>query len=151
MSELIDELERDLKSAMLAGDKKLVSVLKGIKNAIQYAKVEKGAGSELSGETLMQILQKESKKRADAIEIYEQAGDSQRAEAEEYEKKVIDGYLPEPLEEEEIKNLAEQSIRELQASGPKDMGKVIASVREKSKGRADGSIVAKIVKEKLGL
>lgn len=151
MSELIDKLDRDLKSAMLAGDKKLVLVLKGIKNSIQYAKVEKGAGSELSDEALTQLLQKESKKRADAGRIYEQAGDPQRAEAEGYEKEVIDSYLPEPLNEEEIDKLAEQSIEELEASGPQDMGKVIASVREKSEGRADGSTIARIVKGRLGL
>ncbi|HEX5455872.1 MAG TPA: GatB/YqeY domain-containing protein [Candidatus Saccharimonadales bacterium] len=151
MSELIDKIDQDLKGAMLSGDKKLVLVLKGIKNSIQYAKVEKGMGSELSDEALMQILQKESKKRAEAIKIYEQAGDAGRAGAEEYEKTVIDGYLPEPLSEKEVEKLAEDSIKELGASGPQDMGKVIASVREKSDGRADGSTVARIVKGKLGL
>lgn len=151
MSELIDKLNQDLKTAMLAGDKKLVSVLKGIKNSIQYAKVEKGADVELSDEALMQILQKESKKRADAEKIYAQAGEPQRAEAEGYEKEVIDGYLPEPLGEEEVDKLAEDSINELGASGPKDMGRVIASVREKSEGRADGATIARIVKGKLGL
>ena len=131
--------------------RELVSVLKGVKNSIQYAKVDKGVGSELSEEALMLILQKESKKRSDAITIYEQAGDSQRAGAEEYEKGVIDGYLPEPLGQEEIEKLAEDTIGELGASGPQDMGRVIGSIREKSEGRADGSTVAKIVKEKLGL
>ena len=149
MSQLNDRLSQDLKQAMIAGDKRLVSVLKGLKNALQYASVAKSESSELTDEEGLKVLQKESKKRSDAIVLYRQAGDSRRAEDEEYEKKVIDKYLPEPLSKEGVLNLVEEVINQLGDTEQKNIGKVISEVQRKSKGRAEGALVAALVKERL--
>lgn len=147
MSNLTDKIEADLKQAMIAGDKKLVSVLRGAKSALQYARVD--AGSELSEETVVKVLQKESKKRADAISLYEKAGDNERADNEKYEKEVIDKYLPEQLSKEEITKLVDEVINTIGTVGQKDMGRIINEVRQKSNGQADGAMIAAIAKERL--
>lgn len=147
MSDLTDKLNADIKQAMLAGDKKLVSVLRGAKSAIQYAGV--AAGSEISEAEIIKVLQKESKKRNDAIELYAKAGDTERLENEKYEKEIIDKYLPEQMSREEVVKLVDEVLA---TSGPveqKDMGRIIGEVRQKSGGQADGAVIATVVKERL--
>ncbi|HEX5796943.1 MAG TPA: GatB/YqeY domain-containing protein [Candidatus Saccharimonadales bacterium] len=147
MNKLVDQINRDLKNAMLSGDSQLVSVLKGMKNAIQYAEVD--TGSKLSEEQIIKVLQKEAKKRVDAQKIYADAGDAKRAENEDYEKKIISNYLPEPLSREKVAELVDNAISEQVDVKLQDIGRIIAAVRQKSEGRADGSLIAQLVKEKL--
>ena len=147
MSNLIDKIEADLKQAMLGGDKKLVSVLRGAKSALQYAQV--AASADLSEEDIIKVLQKESKKRTDAVELYEKAGDNERASNEKYEKEVLDKYLPEQLSREEVTKLVDETINKIGTVEQKDMGRIIGEVRQASKGQADGAVIAAIVKERL--
>lgn len=149
MSNLKDRLAEDLKQAMLSGDKRLVSVLKGIKTALQYAEVAGGVGYKLSEEESIRILQKESKKRADAVTLYQNANDADRAENEKYEKEIIDTYLPKMMSKEEVGKLVEEVIQQLDDFGPQSMGKAIGLVKEKSGGRAEGALIAQMVKERL--
>lgn len=146
MGKLSDKLNTDLKQAMLSGDKMLVSTIKSLKSAIQYAQVAPGSGRELSEEDIQNVLKKESKKRADAIRFYEQAKDSARAEGEKSEKKIIDSYLPEPLSREQIAKMVDDVM-----AGQEDqnMGKIIGEVKKISNGQAEGSLIAEIVKERL--
>jgi uncharacterized protein len=149
MSKITDQLEADLKQAMIARDKELVSTLKGLKSSLQYATVDLGPGVELSEDQAMKILQKESKKRSDAADIYIKAGDSERTQKEQYEKKIIDAYLPELLSRDEVMKLVEEAVAENGGATQQNMGKIIAGVREKSGGLAEGSLIAQLVKEKI--
>lgn len=148
MGKLTDQLDADLKKAMLAGDKELVSVLRGMKSSLQYAKVD-GGGNELSEDEAVKILQKESKKRSDAADIYLKANDAGRAEKENYEKQIIDGYLPELLSDEEVARIVDEVIAEQGEANTQSMGKIIAEARQRSGGLAEGATIARLVKERI--
>lgn len=145
--ELAKKIDADLKTALLAGDKKLVDILRGVKSALGYAKVE--ARQDLDDQATMKVLQKEAKKRSDAVQIYEQAGEEDRASAERYEKEMIERYLPEMLDEDSINKLIDQVIASVPPLEQKNMGKIIGAVQKSSNGLADGSVIAKLVKERL--
>jgi uncharacterized protein YqeY len=147
MGKLNEKIDSDLKAAMLAGDKDKVSVIRGMKSSLQYARVD--AGGDLSEEDEIKTLQKESKKRADAIGIYINADDQNRAAKEKYEKEIIDSYLPELLSEEEVRKLVDEAVASQGEVTPQTMGKIIAEVRQRSGGLAEGSIVARLVKERM--
>lgn len=149
MSKLIEQIDTDLKQAMLSGDKPLVSVLRGIKSALQYAAVAGGAGTQLSESEILKVLQKESKKRADAIELYQKANDQHRQDQEQYEKNIIDNYLPAMLGEAEVIKLIDEAISSIGNLDQSNMGRIIGEVRQKSDGRADGGLIARLVKERL--
>lgn len=144
------QIDHDLKQAMLSGDKTLTTTLRGLRSAILYVEVAKGArDSGLPEEDLIDILSKEAKKRQESADMYTQGGSPERAEAEAAEKTVIEKYLPAQLSENEIGEIAAQIITELGASDISAMGQVIGKVKERTKGSADGAVIARIVKEKL--
>jgi uncharacterized protein YqeY len=145
-----DQLTRDLKAAMLSGDKQKAEVLKGLKNALQYESVgSKSQDKNLSEEVVQKVFTRESKKRHEAAEIYKNAGETTRADVELAEKKIIDGYLPEQLGEEDIKKAVKEEVVKLNASSTADMGKVIGAVRTRLGAQADGATIARLVKEAL--
>lgn len=144
------KIDQDLKTAMLAGDKALVSVLRGMKSAILYAEVSEGKREVgLEEGTLITLLQKESKKRQEAAALYEQGGNTEKQTSELYEKRVIDSYLPQALSEEEVSAVVEAVIEELGDVTQKDMGQIIGKVKARTAGAADGAIIAQLVKAKL--
>ncbi len=143
-------IEQDLKTALLSGDRITTETLRGVKSALLYFKVEKGKREEgLSEEDEISVLKKEAKKRTDSAELYLKGGREDKAEAELNEKKIIDQYLPAEMADEELIRLIEESIKEENATDISAMGKVIASVKQKSAGQADGSKIASLVKERL--
>lgn len=145
-----EEINQDLKQAMLAGDKELVLVLRGIKSSILYAEVAAGGRETgLSDQAVTELLQKEAKKRQESADLYRQGNSEDRALKEEFEKKVIERYLPAKLSEEEIVKLIEQEIAKLDNLGPQQMGQIIGGVKKASNGAADGSTLARLVKERL--
>lgn len=146
-----DKVATDLKAAMLSGDKRLVEVLRGIKSSILNAEIAGGSrDAGLSEDEVIKVLQKESKRRTDAIELYTKAGETERADNESYEKQVIDGYLPEQMSEADLNELIESAIAELGVEpNMQAMGKVIGSVKAKAGGAADGVLIAKLVQQKL--
>lgn len=148
MADLKKQLEADLKQAMLSRDEQKVSTLKGMKSALQYASVEPGADKELSEEQIIKVFQKESKKRADAADIYKKADDRERADKELAEKSIIDSYLPELMSEEEVARLVNEVVGS-QTVTQQTMGKIIGEVRAKSQGLADGSLIARLVKDRI--
>lgn len=144
-----EQIDKDLKTAMLAGDKPMATTLRGLKSAILYVEVAQNARETgLSEETVITLLQKEAKKRQESADMYMQGGSNDRAETELAEKAVIEKYLPEQLDDEEIKKIVTQAIAEL-GSDPQSMGKIIGFVKQKIGGAADGATIARLVKESL--
>lgn len=147
---LEQKLEQDIKDALLSGDKTRATTLRTLKAVLLNVKVDKGKrDSGLTDEEVLQVLVKESKKRQESADLYEQGGNQAKAEAELTEKGVIDSYLPERLSEDDITAMVDEAIKQTGASGPQDMGKVIGQVRGKAGAAADGAMIARIAKEKL--
>lgn len=145
-----DQIEKDLKAALLAGDKERASTLRGLKSAILYEEVAKGLREEgLAEEEVIRILQKEAKKRQESADLYVSGGNQERADAELSEKAIIEAYLPAQLSEAEISQLVDQVAAEQGGLTKQTMGAAIAAVKEKSGGTADGATVARLVKERL--
>ena len=147
---LKQKLREELKRSMLARDELTTSVLRMVLSAINYYEIEKGgAGYEANEEDVMSVVQKEAKQRRDSIEEFTKAGRQELADKEQKELEILQKYLPEQLSEEEIKKLVDEAISQTGASNISDMGKVMGALMPKIKGKADGSLVSKIVKESL--
>jgi uncharacterized protein YqeY len=149
---LEERLEQDLKAALLAGDAQRVSVLRGLKSVLLNEKVATGKRETgLTDEEVLPIFSKEAKKRQESADLYKQGDDETRQHAELSEKKIIEEYLPAQLSEDEVAKLVDEAIQQTGASEQKDMGKVIGAVRAKAGAQADGGVIARLTKEKLGL
>jgi hypothetical protein len=147
---LEDKLEQDIKTALLSGDSKKATTLRGLKAALLNIKVASGKReSGLSDEEVMDCLAKEAKKRQESIDLYKQGGNEDKANQELEEKKLIEAYLPPKLNQDELVALVDDAIKSTNADGIKDMGKVIGIVKSKAGAGADGGLIASIVKEKL--
>lgn len=147
---LKQQIEQDLKTALLAGDKDRALVLRSLKSAILYVEVAKGAReSGLPDEELIVILAKEAKKRQESADLYRQGGDEARVTTELAEKTIIEAYLPKQLSDEELAEIVDAVIADLGVEGPQAMGQVIGTVKQKTTGRADGAKIAQLVKERL--
>lgn len=144
---LITEIQDDLKEARLARDDRLRDALSLILNALLAA--EKELQRPLSEDEELQVLQRERKKRVEAIEAFEQAGRDEAVEREEYELDVLEDFMPEPLTDEEIEEIVDDVIAEVGATSIRDLGRVMADVMPQISGRADGSVVSQLVREKL--
>jgi uncharacterized protein YqeY len=147
---LEQQINQDLKSALINGDKLKLETLRGLKSVFLYAKVASdglGRDAELSDDQILPLIAKEAKKRQESIVLYEQAGETERAEKERSEKAIIEVYLPKQLSEAEVKTLINDAISRLEVSDMSGMGKVIADVKQVSQGAADGAVIAKLVKE----
>ncbi|MDP3731219.1 MAG: GatB/YqeY domain-containing protein [bacterium] len=103
--------------------------------------------SQLGTGEVLEVIAGEVKKRRDSIEQFSAGGRPDLVEKEKLEMEILAAYLPEQLSEEKIRNEVQRVIEELSATSPKEMGKVIGAVMAKLKGRADGTLVSKIVKE----
>ncbi len=140
-----DQIERDLKTAMLAHDKTKADTLKGIKNAMQYEAIS--AGGKLSDEQIQKVLSSEAKKRAETAELYKQNNEPGRAEVELAEKAIIDAYLTEQLDEATIDKVVKEEVARVDSPTMADMGKIIGAVKAKLGAGADGATIARLVKQ----
>jgi hypothetical protein len=149
---LRQQLNDDVKAAMLGGDSLKVDTLRGLKAVILYADVaaKKRDSGGIADEEILGLLAKEAKKRQESADLYVQGGSQERADKELTEKAIIETYLPEQLSEAELAQLIDEIIAEQGAEGMQAMGKVIGAVKAKAGSTADGSIVARLVKERLG-
>lgn len=145
---LQDNLMTAMKTAMKARDSVALEALRAIKSALLLQRTEAGS-SALTEQDEIKILQKLVKQRKDSATIYTEQGRQDLAEPELAQVAVIETFLPEPLSEVDLKTLITEVISTLKASGIKDMGKVIAQVNEKVEGRAEGKIIAQMVKSAL--
>lgn len=146
---LKEQIEADIKKAMLAKNKEDLRALRAIKSMILLAQTEKGAVEELSTDSEMKILQKAAKQRTDSTAIYLQQQRNDLAEIEQAELEVIKRYLPEQMAEEEIEAKIAEIISTTGASSMKDMGKVMGISSKELAGKADGKTISQIVKKLL--
>lgn len=148
----MDTLERiktDLKEALKAGDTVLALTLRYLLSEIHNAEIAKGKDAVLTEEELIAVLQKQAKQRRESIEAYQKGDRRDLADNEERELKVIQAYLPAQMSEEEIRTLVEETVKETGAVGAQDMGKVMGELMPRVQGKADGSLVSRIVQERL--
>ena len=141
---LQDRLAGEIKAAMLAKEAERLSTLRLLKSAIGYAQLERKTENLPDAEFVV-VVQKEIKKRRDAIEQYEKGGRPELADKEKREVSVLEGFLPPPLLAAELEQLIRAAIQETGATGKKDMGPVIKAVQAKAAGRADGKTISAAV------
>jgi uncharacterized protein len=144
---LIEEIEDELKDAMRARDAERRDALRLILNSLKNS--EKDLRRPLSEEEELQVLQRERKRRVEAAEGFRNGGREEQAAAEERELDVLEEFMPEPLSEDEIEEIVDDVIAEVGATRLADLGRVMADVMPQIAGRADGSQVSQIVREKL--
>lgn len=144
---LIGQLESDVKDAMRAREQERVDALRLILASLRSA--EKELQRPLSDQEELQVLQRERKRRAEAAEAFRAGGRDEQAAKEERELAVIEGFMPEPIGEEELERIVDDAIAETGATSIRDLGRVMADVMPQVSGRTDGSEVSRLVREKL--
>jgi uncharacterized protein len=144
---LIARLEGELERAMKERDAERRDALRLILSSLRSA--EKELQRPLHDEEELQVLQRERKKRIEAADAFRAAGRDDRADAEEDELEVLEEFMPEPLSEEELEEIVDDAIAETGATSLRDLGRVMADVMPQIAGRADGSAVSQLVREKL--
>lgn len=165
--ELREQIKTDLTEAMLAKKEEKVTTLRLLLASVQNKEKENryiiskknpnatpqelDAESQLSQEEFLDVVGGEAKKRRESIEAFTAGGRQEMADKEERELGILTAYLPAQLDEQEIAVLVTKAITKVGATDIKDMGKVMAQLSQDTKGRADGAVVSRIVKEQLGL
>jgi uncharacterized protein YqeY len=144
---LITDIEGELQNARRARDDARRDALSLVLNALRGA--EKELQRALSDEESLQVLQRERKKRVEAMEAFDAAGREEQADREEYELDVIEEFMPDQLTEDELEEIVDDVIAEVGATSIRDLGRVMADVMPRVSGRADGSVVSHLVREKL--
>ena len=149
MSELKLRLQSDMKTAMKAGEKDRLGVIRLILAAIKQREVDERI--ELDDAAVLAVLDKMVKQRRESVSQYEAANREDLAAVERAEITVIQDYLPVPLSDQEIEAFIAAAIQETGAVGPSGMGKVMAVLRGPMQGRADMTVVSAMVKQQLGV
>ena len=144
---LLQKIDDDLKSALKTSDSLKVSVLRMVKAALKNKQIDKRG--ELSEDDIFSVLTSLSKQRKESIDLFSKGGRKDLAEKESHELEILQSYLPEQLPPEEIDSIILDSIKESSAEDVKDMGKVMKLVMSRVKGKADGKIVNRRVKDLL--
>ena len=144
-----NQLATDIKKAMLAKDKDRLAALRAVKSAFLLENTKEGSSGEISDDTARQIIGKLLKQRMDAYKIYIDQNRQDLAKEEITQAKVLEEYLPEQMNEEELKSQLKTLIDQMGASSMADMGKVMGKAMGMYKGKADGSLISKTVKELL--
>jgi uncharacterized protein len=139
---VLDQVQHDVKDAMKARETERVHALRLIASELQKAEKDQSADE-------VQVLQRERKRRLEAAEAYRDGGRDEQAESEEREADIIASYMPEQLSDDQLDAIVGDAVAESGASSPQEMGKVMAVVMPKVKGRAEGKRVSAAVKEKL--
>ena len=143
----MDKISEELKKAMKAKDNIALQSIRAIKSELLLLRTKSGNPNNLSNEEEMKVLQKLIKQRRESAKIFREQNRIDLAEPEEAQAKIIEGFLPEQLDEEIIRELVEEIILSTGAEGIKDMGKVMSQASSKMAGQADGKIISIIVKE----
>ncbi len=144
------QIDADLKTAMLGGDKVLTTTLRGLKGAILNVEIaENKRDTGLNDDEVIAVLGKEAKKRQESVDMYIQGNIPEKAAAEAEEKLVIAKYLPAQMDDKELSSLVQAAIADTNAASMQNMGKVIAIVKARAGAAADGGRIAQLVKDKL--
>ncbi len=146
---LKQQIDADIKKAMLAKNKEELEALRSIKSMILLAETEKGSNEGITSEAENKLLMKAAKQRKESADIFQQQNRKDLADRELLELDVINRYLPAQLSEEEIKSALHNIIQELGAMGPQDMGKVMGVATKKLAGKAEGKMISELVKKLL--
>ena len=144
---LIERLEGELKEAMRARDEERRDALRLLLSSLHGA--EKELQRPLHDDEELQVLQRERKRRVEAAEAFRAGGRPEQAASEEAELAVLAEFMPEQLDEEELEEIVDSAIAEVGATSMRDFGRVMADVMPQVSGRADGSVVSQLVREKL--
>jgi len=147
-SPLFDKINADIIIAMKAKDEASLSALRMLKSAIKYKEVD--LKREVKDEDVIEVLSKQAKQRRESIEGFEKGGRAESAASERAELALIEKFLPAALSDAELTQLIEEAVKSSGAAGPKEMGKVMAVLNPKIKGKADMAKVSSLVKAKLG-
>ena len=151
MSDLSEQINDDLKTAMREKNSVALTVLRGLKSAIKYAAIEQGgADTELGDAEAIAVVRKQIKQRQDSIESYQSGGRDDLVATEQAELEVLEKYLPAALGEDEIAVMVDAAIAETGAESRKDMGAVMKLLQERTAGRADNKTLSQLVMSKLG-
>jgi len=142
-------IDQEIKKAMLAKDQARLRGLRAIKAALLLAKTEKGSSEEITEESELKILQKLIKQRKESSDIYKQQGREDLSQVEDEEIEVIGQYLPKQLDRSEIEEIVNRIIAVTGATSVREMGKVMGLANQELAGKADGKLIAEIVKAQL--
>ncbi|HEY6366575.1 MAG TPA: GatB/YqeY domain-containing protein [Candidatus Binatia bacterium] len=142
------EIQESMKAAMKSGDRLTVSTYRLLLSALHNEEIRNR--KELNTEEIHRVVSTLCKQRAEAIELYRKGGRAELAEKEDAELKVLQRLLPEPLSEDEVRDLIKASIEEVGAKNVQDLGKVMKQIMPKVSGRTDGKRVNELAKELLG-
>ncbi|MBT1689384.1 GatB/YqeY domain-containing protein [Dawidia soli] len=146
---LKQQIDGDIKKAMLAKNKEELEALRSIKSMILLAETEKGGSGDVSADAENKILMKAAKQRKESSDIFTQQGRQDLADKENFQLEIISRYLPKQLSQAEIEAAVKEIIAEVGAKGPQDMGKVMGTATKKLAGQADGKIISELVKKLL--
>lgn len=148
---LKDDIMADLKQAMKNKQQDKLRVLRSIKSKLLEREISerKGGKGTLNDEQTIEVLMKAAKQRKESIDQFEQGDRPDLAQKEQTELEIIESYLPEMMDEEEIRQVVKEKIEELGADSMADMGKVMGALMSQLKGKAEGSLISSIVKEEL--
>ncbi len=147
-SDLIQQIDADLRQAMLDRNEVAKLALRSVKTALTEARTSR-ADHSLNEAEVLAVVQKEAKRRRDAAAEYERVGAPQRAAAEQAELAVLAKYLPQQMGEGEIEEVAQRVITRLGATSPKQMGAVMSATMAEVGSKADGGLVSKVVRRLL--
>lgn len=143
-----DQINADIKTAMLAKEKEKLAALRDIKSKL-LLEATSGSGTEISDETAIKICMKLYKQRMETYELYKQQNREDLAQDELFQAQIIEQYLPKMMNEEEVRSAVKNTIAETGASSLKDLGKVMGILSKELAGKADGKVISAIVKELL--
>tara|TARA_Y100000768_G_C23922155_1_gene655516 strand:- start:81 stop:533 length:453 start_codon:yes stop_codon:yes gene_type:complete len=147
--EVLGNLSEEMKNAMKAKDSLKLESLRAIKSAVLLAKTSSSGGKELTDEDLIKLLQRLVKQRKDSAAIFYKQGRDDLAKTEEAQSAIIASFLPEQLSKEEVFKIVEDIILKTEAEGMKDMGKVMGLATKQLGGKAEGKLIATLVKQLL--
>jgi uncharacterized protein YqeY len=146
---LKQQIDNDIKKAMLAKNKEELEALRSIKSMILLAETEKSGTGDLASDTENKLLMKAAKQRKESADIFQQQNRQDLADRELLQFEVISRYLPKQLSEDDLKAAIQAIIQEVSAKGPQDMGKVMGVATKKLAGQAEGKLISDLVKKLL--
>jgi hypothetical protein len=146
---LADQIQTDLKAAMKARDRQAMAALRMVLSRIKEARVAEGHAGEVSDDEVQTLIRREAKRRSEAAGAFAAAGRDELAANEEAELAILQRYLPQQMSDDELTTIVDQTIASTGASSPGDFGRVMGAVMSKVSGRADGSRVNALVRERL--
>jgi len=144
---LFEKIDKDIIEALKAGEKERLTVLRGLKSALKYARIDKG--DDLTDQEVIASLSSQAKKVRDSIEQFQMGGRDDLVAKERFDLEIISSYLPQQLTEDELRDIVKSAVEESSAESPRDIGKIMKLVMPQVKGRADGKMVNKLAMELL--